>query len=297
MKENDDVNDEHSLPASSIKLSTPSQYSSLYHDTEKAHKSSQVSFSFDSEDNARSAPMPSNNIDTMATEEAEQPQWPSLPIKSKHTILSSEDETVEVCATETETKHHSVENVPPRAHDVSFQMQQSQTESENEWSYSEEVHKNGDFLTVVENQEVGMTEASEKQHKHQYVFTICPSILSTICCDSRSDRPSDNISRRKFGWVQISLCIVKTSPCFWCLPRLHVETTTDSTIAYRLIFLVGFLALLQIGQGVFFSITFYEQGSIFTSGNIYFEPNLWNPFFYLMGKIICSPVWGKHVHI
>jgi len=32
----------------------------------------------------------------------------------------------------------------------------------------------------------------------------------------------------------------------------------------------------------FFSITFYEQGSIFTSGNIYFEPNLWNPFFYLM---------------
>jgi len=251
MKENDDVNHDHSLPASSIKLSTLSQYSSLCPDTEKAHKSLQVSFSFESQDSARSAPMPSNNIE-MATEEVEQRQCPSLPIKPKNTLLSSEDELVEVCAEVTETKHHPVENLPPCAQDVSFQMQQSYTESENEWSYSEEVNENGDFLTVLENKEVDVTEASVKQHKHQYVFTICSSILSTICCDSRSDRPSDNISRRKFGWVQISLCIVKTSPCFWCLPRLHVETTTDSTIAYRLIFLVGFLALLQIGQGVFF---------------------------------------------
>jgi len=44
------------------------------------------------------------------------------------------------------------------------------------------------------------------------------------------------------------------------------------------------MTLLQIGQGIFFSIVLYAPFSTNTSGKFYFEPSLWNPTSYLLGE-------------
>lgn len=123
--------------------------------------------------------------------------------------------------------------------------------------------------------------SSSKQVHPKFLSNIIALVVS-CCCYNNSI--SSHHSRRNLVWVQISLCVVTISPCFWCLPRLAVETTTDRTIVHRLIILSGFMTLLQIGQGIFFSIVLYAPFSTNTSGKFYFEPNLWNPTSYLLGE-------------
>lgn len=123
--------------------------------------------------------------------------------------------------------------------------------------------------------------SSPKQVNSKFLSNIVALVVS-CCCYNNST--SGHHSRRNLVWVQISLCVVTLSPCFWCLPRLAVETTTDRTIVHRLIILSGFMTLLQIGQGIFFSIVLYAPFSTNTSGKFYFEPNLWNPTSYLLGE-------------
>jgi hypothetical protein len=157
------------------------------------------------------------------------------------------------------------------------------TDSEHEGSSvpdDEEISSNVEYDDEPEIPPTA-NNSSIKQGNSNLLFTVSSLIISCCCCHSPSSDHNNN--GRNLVWVQVSLCIVTIFPCFWCLTRLAVETTTDRTIVYRLIFLCGFMTLLQIGQGVLFSIVFYARFST-TLGKIYFEPNLWNPASYLMGK-------------
>jgi hypothetical protein len=157
------------------------------------------------------------------------------------------------------------------------------TDSEHEGSSvpdDEEINSNVDYDDEPEIPPTANTYSTKQGNSINFLFTVSSLVISCCCYHSPS---SDHNNGRNLVWVQVSLCIVTILPCFWCLNRLAVETTTDRTIVYRLIFLCGFMTLLQIGQGILFSIVFYARFST-TLGKIYFEPNLWNPASYLMGK-------------
>jgi hypothetical protein len=123
---------------------------------------------------------------------------------------------------------------------------------------------------------------SSPKHVNPKFLSNIITLVVSCCCYNNSTL--GHHTRRNLVWVQISLCVVTITPCFWFLPRLAVETTTDRTIVHRLIFLSGFMTLLQIGQGIFFSIVLYAPFSTNTSGKFYFEPSLWNPTSYLLGE-------------
>jgi len=123
---------------------------------------------------------------------------------------------------------------------------------------------------------------SSPKHVNPKFLSNIIALVVSCCCYNNSTL--GHHTRRNLVWVQISLCVVTITPCFWFLPRLAVETTTDRTIVHRLIFLSG-LQILQenfISSPVFgIQLPIYWVSKIYFSLFHHFANAIENPYFFL----------------